>query len=216
MLKNFPITYKCDVYSYGMLLFEIVGRRKNVIRSPTESLDWFPKHVWDHYEKGELAKMTMSCGIEEKDREKAERMSMIALWCVQDSPEARPPMSAVVRMLEAGVDIAPPPRPFHYLFSVGMNVLKPFSSTDNNSSNDSRRDEGSHSYWYKDSTPLTTKFIPSNTAIDAIHSSGTDLHSSCICGRFCGTDCYSTINAYASHLASPELPTYGVSIADLA
>ncbi|XP_059665037.1 PR5-like receptor kinase [Cornus florida] len=156
MLKNFPITHKCDVYSYGMLLFEIVGRRKNAISGPTESLDWFPKRVWDEYEKGELATMTISCGIEEKDREKAERMSMIALWCVQDSPEARPPMSVVVRMLEAGVDIAPPPRPFHYLYSVGMNVLKPLGSTDN-SPNDSRR-EGSDSYWYKDSTPLMTKY----------------------------------------------------------
>ncbi|XP_059665033.1 rust resistance kinase Lr10-like [Cornus florida] len=155
ILKNFPVTCTCDVYSYGMLLFEIVGRRKNVIGSPTESLDWFPKHVWDQYEKGELATMTISCGIEEKDREKAERMSTIALWCVQDSPETRPPMSAVVRMLEAGVNIAPPPRPFLYLYSVGMNVLKPFSSTDN-SSNDARRD-GSNSYWYKDSTTLMTK-----------------------------------------------------------
>ena len=25
-----PITHKCDVYSYGMLLFEIVGRRRNL------------------------------------------------------------------------------------------------------------------------------------------------------------------------------------------
>ncbi|KAL3745942.1 hypothetical protein ACJRO7_014958 [Eucalyptus globulus] len=29
MWKPYPITYKCDVYSFGMLLFEIVGRRRN-------------------------------------------------------------------------------------------------------------------------------------------------------------------------------------------
>lgn len=78
----------------------------------TDSLDWFPKHVWDDYEKGELATMTVSCGIEEKDRESAQRMAKVALWCVQDSSEARPPMSAVVRMLEGAVEIMPPPKPF--------------------------------------------------------------------------------------------------------
>ena len=32
-------------------------------------------------------------------------MSMVALSCVQDSQEAKPPMSAVVKMLEGGVEI---------------------------------------------------------------------------------------------------------------
>ncbi|GLT45901.1 hypothetical protein SLA2020_197000 [Shorea laevis] len=32
-MKNLPTTYKCDVYSFGMVLFEIVGRRRNTIMS---------------------------------------------------------------------------------------------------------------------------------------------------------------------------------------
>ncbi|GLU01153.1 hypothetical protein SLE2022_184770 [Rubroshorea leprosula] len=32
-LWNHPITYKCDVYSFEMVLFEIVERRKNMIIS---------------------------------------------------------------------------------------------------------------------------------------------------------------------------------------
>uniref|UniRef100_A0A2N9ID50 non-specific serine/threonine protein kinase n=1 Tax=Fagus sylvatica TaxID=28930 RepID=A0A2N9ID50_FAGSY len=97
LLKNHPITHKCDVYSFGMVLFEIVGRRRsNTNISPSESLDWFPKRVWEECEKNALASLTEACGIEEKDREKAIRMSMVALWCVQDSAEARPPMSAVI------------------------------------------------------------------------------------------------------------------------
>ncbi|XAR70689.1 Non-specific serine/threonine protein kinase [Bertholletia excelsa] len=91
LLKNFPLTYKCDVYSFGMLLFEILGRRRNTKVGSNDSLDWFPQHVWNEYEKRELASMTLSCGVEEKDREKAERMAMVSLWCVQDSPETRPP-----------------------------------------------------------------------------------------------------------------------------
>ena len=45
LLKNHPITHKCDVYSFGMLLFEIVGRRKNSKVGCNASMDWFPKHV---------------------------------------------------------------------------------------------------------------------------------------------------------------------------
>ncbi|GKU87511.1 hypothetical protein SLEP1_g1903 [Rubroshorea leprosula] len=155
LLKNHPITYKCDVYSFGMLLFEIVGRRKNTVISSSESLDWFPKHVWEKYEKGELTEMTVDCGIEEKDKEKAERMSMVAFWCVQDSPEARPPMSVVVKMLEGGVEIKPPPKPFHYLFSIGMNAVKPTAGSSFSSS------EESDSYWCKETTPIMTKSMKS-------------------------------------------------------
>ncbi|KAK3019958.1 hypothetical protein RJ639_003005 [Escallonia herrerae] len=156
MLKNFPITYRCDVYSFGMVLFEIVGNRRNAMTGPTDSLDWFPKHVWDQFEKGELGAMTSSRGIEEKDREKAERMSLVALWCVQDSPDARPPMSAVVKMLEGGVEIMPPPKPFQYLFSVGMDVFRP--QEDTNSSSIYSSSEEATSYWYKKSTPIMTKY----------------------------------------------------------
>ncbi|KAH7833375.1 hypothetical protein Vadar_005663 [Vaccinium darrowii] len=53
LLNNYPITQKCDVYSFSMLLFEIVGRRRNAKKvGSSDSLDWFPKNVWDKYEKG--------------------------------------------------------------------------------------------------------------------------------------------------------------------
>ncbi|KAH7834615.1 hypothetical protein Vadar_017932 [Vaccinium darrowii] len=150
LLNNYPITHKCDVYSFGMLLFEIVGRRRNARVGSTDSLDWFPKHVWDEYEKGELAAMILSNGIEEKDIDRAQIMALVALWCVQDSPVARPPMSAVVKMLEGGVEIMPPPKPFHYLFSVGINVLNPPTYTGN--SLDYSTSDGANSYWYKEQT----------------------------------------------------------------
>ena len=155
LLKNHSITQKCDVYSFGMVLFEIVGRRRNTNVTTSESLDWFPKQVWDEFEKNELDAMTMACGIDEKDREKAIRMSMVALWCVQDSPEARPPMSAVVKMLEGGVEIMPPAKPFNYLYPIGMSALKPPETSDDSSNSTS---DESNSYWYKDDTPIMAKY----------------------------------------------------------
>ncbi|KAJ0089749.1 hypothetical protein Patl1_12697 [Pistacia atlantica] len=97
--------------------------------SGDDSLDWFPERVWEEYEKDELAAMALACGIEEKDKEKAERISKLALWCVQDSPEARPPMSDVVKMLEGVVEFNPPPKPFQYLSSVGMVQTQPIETT---------------------------------------------------------------------------------------
>ncbi|XWS52224.1 hypothetical protein CRYUN_Cryun11dG0048500 [Craigia yunnanensis] len=39
----YPITHKCDVYSFGMLLFEIIGRRRNLDIKLPESQEWFPR-----------------------------------------------------------------------------------------------------------------------------------------------------------------------------
>ncbi|KAI3461163.1 hypothetical protein Pfo_017826 [Paulownia fortunei] len=169
MMKNFPITYKCDVYSFGILLFEIVGRRRNARGGGDgDSLDWFPKQsgfsgsvlqVWEEYEKGELIALAEACGIEEKDRSKAERMGMVALWCVQDSPESRPRMSAVVKMLEGGVEIVPPPKPFHYLFSLGRSVLNPPRNSLSGSTSGYSTSEGTNLVWYKETTtPIMAKY----------------------------------------------------------
>ncbi|KAM2039598.1 hypothetical protein ACFX1T_013023 [Malus domestica] len=115
---RFPITHKCDVYSFGMLLFEIIGRRRNLDVNSQDSQDWFPRWVWKKFEPGELGELMVVCGIEEKDKERAERMVKLALWCVQYMPEARPLMSVVVKMLEGAVEIpTPSTNPFQHLMS---------------------------------------------------------------------------------------------------
>ncbi|OVA10273.1 Protein kinase domain [Macleaya cordata] len=112
----FPITYKCDVYSYGMMLFEIVGRRRNLDLNMAESHQWFPRQVWEKYEKAELDEMIINdFGITEKDRDKVKMLALVALWCVQYSAEARPSMSDVVKILEGSAEVTVPPNPFLHL-----------------------------------------------------------------------------------------------------
>uniref|UniRef100_A0ACD5XRN3 Uncharacterized protein n=1 Tax=Avena sativa TaxID=4498 RepID=A0ACD5XRN3_AVESA len=109
-------TEKCDVYSFGILLFEILGRRRNFDEAAPESQQWFPKVAWTKYENGVLTEVVEGCdGVD--DQEKLERMCKVAFWCVQQQPEARPPMGLVVKMLEGEMDIAPPANPFLHLMA---------------------------------------------------------------------------------------------------
>ncbi|XP_062188597.1 G-type lectin S-receptor-like serine/threonine-protein kinase At1g34300 isoform X1 [Phragmites australis] len=121
------VTEKCDVYSFGMLLLEIVGRRRNFDEAAPESQQWFPKLAWTKYESGDLMEIIATPSRDhsvlvidddaQQCKETVERMCKVAFWCVQQQPEARPPMGVVVKMLEGEMDIAPPANPFQHLMA---------------------------------------------------------------------------------------------------
>ncbi|KAJ1433473.1 Serine-threonine/tyrosine-protein kinase, catalytic domain [Sesbania bispinosa] len=128
----FPVTHKCDVYSFGMLLFEMIGRRRNLDISLQESREWFPRWVWEKFDSGQLGELRIACGTEEKYMEIVERMTKVALWCVQYRSELRPLMSAVARMLEGLVEIPKPLNPFQTMMvgSLGTLSIQPNHSSD--------------------------------------------------------------------------------------
>ena len=77
-------------------------------------------------------------GIQAKDRDKAERMCKVALWCVQYQPEARPSMSSVVRMLEGEEEIARPVNPFAYIASLHTTSSSSSAAASGDSSKETR------------------------------------------------------------------------------
>ncbi|KAJ0746376.1 putative protein kinase RLK-Pelle-RLCK-Os family [Helianthus annuus] len=118
-----PVTHKCDVYSFGMLLFEIIGRRRRNtdINNSSDIRQWFPVWAWDKYETNQMRDLMIACEIEEKDHEVVERLLKVALCCVQYRAETRPMMSTVVKMLEGVIEVPKPLNPFTHLFSRSSN-----------------------------------------------------------------------------------------------
>lgn len=153
----FPITHKCDVYSFGMLLFEIVGRRRNLDMSLPESQEWFPRCVWKKFEYGELGDLMIVCAVEEKDRDMAERMFKVALLCVQQGPEVRPLMSVVVKMLEGAVEIPTPSNPFPHMMSAIPCPVLPGHATQMSSFIDSDSSQLPYHIYDRD-TPIMRRY----------------------------------------------------------
>ncbi|XP_020201939.1 G-type lectin S-receptor-like serine/threonine-protein kinase SD2-5 [Cajanus cajan] len=136
----FAVTHKCDVYSFGILLFEIIGRRRHHNISLPESQKWFPMWVWEKFDAEQLVDLITACGIEDQNRETAERIVRVALSCVQYRPESRPVMSVVVKMLEGSVEVPKPQNPFQHLTgwtSPTFPVLELQIGTDTSISSDS-------------------------------------------------------------------------------
>ncbi|CAL4951356.1 unnamed protein product [Urochloa decumbens] len=110
------VSAKSDVYSYGMLLLEMVAGGSNVKAYAAEKSGdggelFFPLWVYDHLlEDGGVLQVQSGGGGEEIPR----KMALIGLWCIQTVPASRPSMSRVLEMLERSIHELPmPPRPYH-------------------------------------------------------------------------------------------------------
>uniref|UniRef100_A0A6N2KMN3 non-specific serine/threonine protein kinase n=1 Tax=Salix viminalis TaxID=40686 RepID=A0A6N2KMN3_SALVM len=88
------VTVKVDVYSFGIVLLEVVCARRNVDHSQPESAFHLLRM---------LQKSRIHFGYIRSDREEIIRMLEVAAWCLQDDPERRPPMSTVVKVLKGVV-----------------------------------------------------------------------------------------------------------------
>ncbi|CAL9054627.1 unnamed protein product [Musa banksii] len=102
---------KSDVYSYGMMVLEMVGGRRNVKAWADRTSEiYFPDWVYEHLDRdGGLEAYDVTAETEEIAR----KMIMVGLWCIQTMPPSRPSMSRVVEMLEGRVgDLEMPPKPY--------------------------------------------------------------------------------------------------------
>ncbi|XP_077210327.1 protein kinase superfamily protein [Tasmannia lanceolata] len=116
ILEN-GISEKSDIYSYGMVLLELVGGRRNVCLTgdnDTSQRKWsyFPRIVDEKLREGKIMevvdkRLLMGGGIEERE---VRVLVHVALWCIQEKARIRPSMKHVVDMLEGRVVVDPPPQ----------------------------------------------------------------------------------------------------------
>uniref|UniRef100_A0A175YFG1 Protein kinase domain-containing protein n=4 Tax=Daucus carota subsp. sativus TaxID=79200 RepID=A0A175YFG1_DAUCS len=107
------ISHKADVYSFGMLLMEMAGRRKKLNPFVDHvSQIHFPSWVHDQFSEGKELEME---DVTTEERKLVRKMIIVALWCIQMKPSERPSMNKVIEMLERDVeDLIMPPKPFLY------------------------------------------------------------------------------------------------------
>lgn len=108
-ITNNPISEKSDVYSYGMVLLEIIGGRKNYDPAESPEKAHFPSYAFKMLEEGKLQEILDSRLEFDENDERIVDAIKVSLWCIQDEMHLRPPMTKVVQMLEGLCAIPHPP-----------------------------------------------------------------------------------------------------------
>ncbi|CAL4943607.1 unnamed protein product [Urochloa decumbens] len=108
------LSVKLDVYSFGVLILEIVTGRRNtdMSESASDESGSLLTYVWDHWLKGttlDIVDPSMDCRVPESEVLKCIHL---ALLCVQENPADRPSMLDVLVMLhDQASSFAAPSKP---------------------------------------------------------------------------------------------------------
>jgi serine/threonine protein kinase len=111
-LLQHGVSEKSDVYSYGMVLLEMIGGRRNVnlVDNGLNDRKWeyFPKIVYEKMRNGKFKEIVDErlLGVDENE---VKKLVYVAMWCIQEKARLRPNMSLVVDMLEGRVPVDEPP-----------------------------------------------------------------------------------------------------------
>ncbi|KAK4480500.1 hypothetical protein RD792_013575 [Penstemon davidsonii] len=98
------VSYKADVYSFGMLLMEMVGLKRDMVENSDNSSQYFPQWIYRHLDKGKDIELGNIDDDDDDARKVQRKMTIVALWCIRMSPCDRLPMNRVVEMLESEVE----------------------------------------------------------------------------------------------------------------
>lgn len=110
------ITKKADVYSFGIVLLEIISGRRSTTRLKSGGHRYFPLYAAAQLNEGEdllpLLDHRLEGNANVKELDVACR---VACWCIQDEESNRPSMGQVVRMLEGVLNAEIPPVPSSFM-----------------------------------------------------------------------------------------------------
>ncbi|KAL1216476.1 Cysteine-rich receptor-like protein kinase 3 [Cardamine amara subsp. amara] len=103
------LTEKADVYSFGVLMIEVItGRRNNAFSQDSSSI---LQTVWSLYRTSNVVEAVDPVLGDNFNNIEASRLLQIGLLCVQAAFDQRPAMSAVVKMMKGSLEIQTPTQP---------------------------------------------------------------------------------------------------------
>ncbi|KAK9095760.1 hypothetical protein Sjap_021257 [Stephania japonica] len=118
---------KSDVFSFGVLLLEIVSGRKNSGFNRTDSHVSLTGYAWDLWQKNDCTELMDPLLAASCSAITFLRCIQVALLCVQESAADRPNMLDVVSMLTN--ETVPLPTPQQPAFSTARSLLVEETST---------------------------------------------------------------------------------------
>ncbi|XP_008791183.2 cysteine-rich receptor-like protein kinase 2 [Phoenix dactylifera] len=95
------LTEKADVYSYGVLILEIVTGKRCSSGIGTHGGNLPLAKIWDHYKTGTAEKLIEECIYKESVKADILHIVWIGLFCVQANPHSRPTMAKVLELLRS-------------------------------------------------------------------------------------------------------------------
>ena len=117
--KTVPITVKVDVYSFGIVLLELIFCRKNFeVEAEDKTPVVLAELAYYCYKEGKLDMLLHNDEETLEDMERLEKFAMIAFWCIQEDPHLRPGMKKVTQMLEGAIEVSSPPDSSSFTISV--------------------------------------------------------------------------------------------------
>jgi serine/threonine protein kinase len=104
------LSVKVDVFSFGVLILEILSGRKNTDLNLPREMQILLQWAWGLYSRGQaLDIMDSTLGDLMCPEEQVLRCIHIGLLCAQADPTARPPMSSIFLMLSSNSIALPTP-----------------------------------------------------------------------------------------------------------
>ncbi|CAN6548911.1 unnamed protein product [Malus baccata var. baccata] len=115
-LAHGQLTEKADVYSFGVLILEIITGRQNNRSTSAEYSDGIVIITWKHFQAGTVEELydpnLMLQNFHDNFKDEIFRVVQIGLLCTQESPSLRPTMSKALQMLtKKELDLPPPANP---------------------------------------------------------------------------------------------------------
>ncbi|KAG0586881.1 hypothetical protein KC19_2G124600 [Ceratodon purpureus] len=102
------LSEKADIYSYGVLLLELVSGRRNLDHSLPEHKVYLCQWGRDlHMQSNVMELVDPALSLSRDEEVAVRRIINIALLCIQVEPDRRPTMAAVVATLEGSLNLEP-------------------------------------------------------------------------------------------------------------